>query len=94
MSNKLVDKTLSVGVLGYTGESGKALLAEIFKNNLFKNVVMIGRRNVEYKDESFHRGVQKIVDFEKLDEHEDAFKDLDVVFCCLGTTRGKAGVFI
>ena len=34
---------------------------------------------------------QSVVDFEKLDEHADVFKNLDVGFCCLGTTRGKAG---
>ena len=34
---------------------------------------------------------QSVVDFEKLDDHADVFKNLDVGFCCLGTTRGKAG---
>jgi oxidoreductase len=31
------------------------------------------------------------VDFENLDEYKDAFKDKDVAFCCLGTTRKDAG---
>ena len=34
---------------------------------------------------------QKVVDFDKLSEFDDAFKGLDVVYCCLGTTRGKSG---
>jgi hypothetical protein len=36
--------------------------------------------------------IQKVVDFEKLQDYEDTFKELDVVYCCLGTTRGKSGV--
>ena len=32
-----------------------------------------------------------MVDFEKLDDYVSAFKDYDVGFCCLGTTRRKAG---
>ena len=31
------------------------------------------------------------MDYDKLDEHADAFKDADLAFCCLGTTRAKAG---
>ena len=34
---------------------------------------------------------QRVVDFDNLDGSPDAFKDADVAFCCLGTTRGKAG---
>lgn len=32
-----------------------------------------------------------MVDFEKLDEYAPAFQGHDVGFCCLGTTRRKAG---
>ncbi|NXA34152.1 HTAI2 Oxidoreductase, partial [Eudromia elegans] len=34
---------------------------------------------------------QVLVDFERLDEHAAAFQGHDVGFCCLGTTRAKAG---
>ncbi|NXL86508.1 HTAI2 Oxidoreductase, partial [Alectura lathami] len=34
---------------------------------------------------------QVVVDFERLGEHADAFRGHDVGFCCLGTTRRKAG---
>ena len=34
---------------------------------------------------------QEVVDFEKLDEHAAAFQGHDVGYCCLGTTRAKAG---
>lgn len=32
-----------------------------------------------------------MVDFENLEASRDAFKGLDVGFCCLGTTKAKAG---
>lgn len=35
--------------------------------------------------------VQEVVDFEKLDESAAAFQGHDVGFCCLGTSRAKAG---
>lgn len=35
---------------------------------------------------------QKIVDFEKLDDHKDIFKDVDTGFCCLGTYRARDGL--
>ena len=44
---KIDPKVLTVGVFGYTGETGKALTIELLKQNLFKNVVLIGRRQVE-----------------------------------------------
>lgn len=36
--------------------------------------------------------VQEVVDFEKLDDYAAAFQGHDVGYCCLGTTRAKAGV--
>ena len=35
---------------------------------------------------------QKVVDFENISDYKDVFKGIDTGFCCLGTTRGKAGV--
>ena len=32
-----------------------------------------------------------MVDFDNLDATPEAFKDADVAYCCLGTTRGKSG---
>ena len=31
------------------------------------------------------------MDFDKLDDHQEAFQGADLGICCLGTTRGKAG---
>ena len=35
---------------------------------------------------------QKVVDFDKISEHKEAFQDCQVGFCCLGTTKGKSGM--
>ena len=35
--------------------------------------------------------VQEVVDFEKLDDYAAAFQGHDVGYCCLGTTKAKAG---
>ena len=36
--------------------------------------------------------IQKVVDFDNLSQHEEAFKDLDVLFCCLGTKTNEGEV--
>ena len=33
----------------------------------------------------------RIVDFDNLDQHKDAFLEADMAFSCLGTTRAKVG---
>ncbi|KAM9764974.1 oxidoreductase HTATIP2 isoform 2-T2 [Menidia menidia] len=35
--------------------------------------------------------IQEVVDFEKLDDYATVFQGHDVGYCCLGTTRAKAG---
>ena len=67
------------------------MTTECLKNDLFKSTVLIGRRNVKYDEDFYNKGVQKVIDFDKIHEFDDAFKGLDVVYCCLGTTRGKSG---
>lgn len=84
--------SLKAFILGYTGETGKALVNVLAHDTYFSRVVLIGRRNVELGlSENSDKFEQKVVDFDHLDQHKDAFKDCKVGFCCLGTTRGKAG---
>ena len=40
-------------VVGYTGEIGKELVKELLTSNVFKHVVLIGRREVKYEDELY-----------------------------------------
>lgn len=78
-------------IVGYTGETGKALVKEISKTKLFRKVVLIGRREVKLDADVGPEIEQKIVDFDCISDYKESFKDLDTGFCCLGTTRGKAG---
>ncbi|BFZ04204.1 hypothetical protein BsWGS_07242 [Bradybaena similaris] len=74
----------SAFVMGYSGLAGKALALELNKANIFKKVVLIGRRVIPLDvGPEFE---QKVVDFDKIDQHKDAFQDLDVGFCCLGVS--------
>ncbi|XP_020011816.1 oxidoreductase HTATIP2 isoform X2 [Castor canadensis] len=81
----------SVFILGASGETGRVLLKEILEQNLFAKVTLIGRRKLTFEDEAYKNVNQEEVDFEKLDDYANAFQGHDVGFCCLGTTRKKAG---
>lgn len=81
----------SAFILGYTGESGKALVTDLSRMKIFKKVVLIGRREISLDPSIGPEFEQKVVDFENLEASTDVFKDLDVGFCCLGTTKAKAG---
>lgn len=81
----------SVFILGASGETGKVLLKEILEQRLFSKVTIIGRRKLTFDEEAYKDVNQEVVDFEKLDDYASAFQGHDVGFCCLGTTRKKAG---
>jgi hypothetical protein len=53
--------SLRVGILGYTGASGKALAHEILSRNIFQSVVLIGRRIVDYKEEFYKNAVSTLI---------------------------------
>ncbi|XP_054859334.1 oxidoreductase HTATIP2-like [Eublepharis macularius] len=78
-------------ILGASGETGKELLAEVLRQQLFSKVTLIGRRKLDLEGPFYSDVKQEVVDFEKLDEFAAAFQGHDVGFCCLGTTKGKAG---
>ncbi|XP_030849175.1 oxidoreductase HTATIP2-like isoform X2 [Strongylocentrotus purpuratus] len=80
-------------VAGYTGECGKALVQELARTKIFSKVLLIGRREVPLEGDVYKdfAAEQKVVDYDKLDDSADIFKGPTVGYCCLGTTRGKAG---
>ncbi|XP_075012688.1 protein HTATIP2 isoform X2 [Calonectris borealis] len=78
-------------VLGASGETGRALLRELLARQLFARVTLVGRRRLSLGEETGAAVEQAVVDFERLSEHAAAFQGHDVGFCCLGTTRAKAG---
>ncbi|XP_053155975.1 oxidoreductase HTATIP2-like [Hemicordylus capensis] len=85
------EKNQTCFILGASGETGKELLAEVLRQQLFSRVTLIGRRKLNLEGQLYSNVVQEVVDFEKLDESAAAFQGHDVGFCCLGTTKGKAG---
>ncbi len=51
-------------VLGYTGGAGKEIARLLLERDLFKSVVLIGRREVDYKDEpTFQKAVSYLDDY-------------------------------
>uniref|UniRef100_A0A8C7WV46 Oxidoreductase HTATIP2 n=1 Tax=Oryzias sinensis TaxID=183150 RepID=A0A8C7WV46_9TELE len=78
-------------ILGASGETGKVLLEELLQRNIFSRITLIGRRKLTFEGEAYKNLVQEVVDFEKLDEYAAAFQGHHVGYCCLGTTRAKAG---
>jgi len=78
-------------VVGFTGEVGKELIKELLQRNVFKKLLLIGRRQVQLDGELYKNAEQKVVDFDNLAQHKAAFENCTVGFCCLGTTKGKSG---
>ncbi|CAN9506660.1 unnamed protein product [Ophioblennius macclurei] len=78
-------------ILGASGETGRVLLQELLERNLFSKITLIGRRQLTFEDKAYENLIQELVDFEKLDDYAAAFQGHDVGYCCLGTTRAKAG---
>lgn len=78
-------------ILGASGETGRVLLKELLQRNIFSKITLIGRRTLSFQGEEHDHLVQEVVDFEKLDDYAAAFQGHDVGYCCLGTTRAKAG---
>ncbi|XP_028999975.1 oxidoreductase HTATIP2 [Betta splendens] len=78
-------------ILGASGETGRLLLQEMLERNLFSKITLIGRRPLTFEGKAYGNLVQEVVDFEKLDDYAAAFQGHDVGYCCLGTTRAKAG---
>ncbi|KAJ6652969.1 hypothetical protein lerEdw1_010238 [Lerista edwardsae] len=91
LQERFREKNSTCFILGASGETGKQLLAEILRQQLFSRVTLIGRRKLNLEGQLYTNVTQEVVDFEKLDESAAAFKGHDVGFCCLGTTKAKAG---
>ncbi|VDP90866.1 unnamed protein product [Echinostoma caproni] len=83
-------------VVGYTGETGKALVKALARDPRYTSVKLIGRRQVELDfgipaDKIVGKFSQHVIDFDHLEEHQLLFEDTDVGFSALGTTIAKSG---
>lgn len=72
---------------GATGAVGSKLLHELLRSNQYSRIIILSRRKL---DITFPLIEVQIVDFENL-TLTDVTESVDDVFCCLGTTRKKAG---
>lgn len=82
-------------VLGSTGLVGRELVAQLLCEPAYARVVTPVRRAVSpamnLESAQRRRLDVRLVDFERLDQHADAFNDVTHMFCALGTTIRKAG---
>ncbi|HEX8694653.1 MAG TPA: NAD(P)H-binding protein [Longimicrobium sp.] len=74
-------------VLGATGLVGGHCLDLLLADGAWTRVATLGRRPAAREHPKLE---QRTADFDRLDEHADAFA-VDDVFCCLGTTIRAAG---
>ena len=79
-------------LLGGTGETGKEVLKQLVKSDFYKRIIFITRREVDFpKDSGYEKVEARQVDFDNLEGDSQKFEGADSAFCCIGTTRGKAG---
>jgi len=90
MDTKLDNRkaSLSCTIFGSSGLIGSKLREELAADPGFSKILLPNRREVDFGADS--KMVERLVDFEKLDQYEDLFK-VDVIFVCLGTTMKQAG---
>lgn len=88
----------SAVILGATGATGKYLVYHLLRNPQWSQVTTIGRSQLKMSDLE-QMGTLKEEEKQKLTQHihsltevpDDIYKNHDVAFCALGTTRSKAG---
>ena len=78
-------------LIGATGATGKQLLRQLLDNNKWEKVTSVSMRPV--LNSKGHEKLNEIVveSFDILSSTTDAWKDHDVFFNCIGTTRKIAG---
>ena len=80
-------------VLGGTGATGKHVIKELRENEQISKIKMLNRRQVELPEgPGLDKVEQIIVDFDNLDKSKADFSEVDLAFCCLGTTNPNLGL--
>ena len=74
-------------IAGASGLVGSQLLPLLLASGRYSRVVALGRRPLPMVHPKLE---QRLVDFDRLDEHRSQLM-ADDVFCCLGTTMRQAG---
>ena len=73
-------------VVGATGLTGSSLIEQLCENDEYVSVIVIARRELQYKHPKLE---VKIRNFDTLEEKDIEFAH--ELYCCLGTTIKKAG---
>ena len=80
-------------VLGGTGATGKHVIKELRENEQISKIKMLNRRQVELPEgPGLDKVEQIIVDYDNLDKSKADFSEVDLAFCCLGTTNPNLGL--
>lgn len=80
-------KKKSALIFGSTGLVGCHLLELLMDDDRYKKIHLLNRSMLGVKSDKI---VEKIIDFDQLDQEQDFF-NVDEVFICIGTTLKKAG---
>jgi uncharacterized protein YbjT (DUF2867 family) len=67
---------------------GGLLVRSLLQNPAYGRICVLVRRPLEWGHPKLE---QHVVDWERLEEQKDLFRDVDDLYCCLGTTIKKAG---
>ncbi|MCC5919789.1 MAG: oxidoreductase [Cyclobacteriaceae bacterium] len=80
-------KKSSAMIVGATGLIGNNLLHQLLKDSSYDKVIAVVRTKIDLEHPKL---LQYVLDFEQLEE-VGVLLAADHVYCCLGTTIGKAG---
>jgi putative NADH-flavin reductase len=74
-------------VLGATGATGESVLKQLLESNEWSKVTAFVRRDLGFSHPKLNQLM--VADFGKLEDTKGAWEGHDVVFNCIGTTRGQ-----
>ncbi len=75
-------------IAGSTGLVGRELLLLLLEDSSYEKVIALVRKVSGYQHSKL---IQVETDFDDLEKSNSHFKNVDDVFCCLGTTMKQAG---
>ena len=82
----------NVIIVGATGATGKQLMQQLLNDVTIENIYVVHYRPTPFEHQD--KVTEIIIDlanFNDLEKSVDSDADIDCAYCCLGTTRKKAG---
>ena len=76
----------SITLFGSTGLIGNEILKLLEKDDYFKNINVISRREVKLKSK---KSKLKLIDFSNYDDYLSVIENSDIVLAAIGTTQSK-----